>query len=220
METKKMKNLTSEKVGKQVSVRVGSSKYYVLPFFKCEVDFRNENQKKKFISCVERLVRQSPTYRSYIRYLKEEMGLTRCMMFGEIDDTMAAIEMHHGPIFTLYDYVEITIIYFAKNNLQISTFSIADQVLQDHCQHLIQIVMLSEMAHNAVHAKDGNFVIVDINSAWGNLKEYLEKYKDCLTVRHYSKIRKYFDKLKELDNDSEIFKQRVQNWKSLIQEKF
>lgn len=210
-----IKNLTSEQIGSQIVISVNGSRYYSLPFYKTEIDFRNETQRNKFIHAVEDLVRKSPLYRAYILYLKEKIGLKNCMMFSEIDDSMCNIEMHHGPIFTLYDYVTITLTYFIKNNLEISSFAIAKQILEDHCNNLIQVVMLSEMAHKAIHVKSSNIKseFLDINSAWGDLIGYITKYHDYMSVNHYNKINKYLKEYMEKStNKSEIFITKIKKW--------
>lgn len=203
-----MKNLKSKKIDKQVIINANDSKYTVLPFFKSSINLSNEKERTRYIKSIESMVRTSSVYRAYIKYLKDDIGLKKCMMFGDLNDEMCNIEMHHGPIFTLYDYVEITLVYFIKNNKEISTFAIAQQVLKDHTDNLIQVVMLSEMAHQAAHngSKDLKTEFVDINSAWGDIEGYLIKYKDCLQINHVNKINKYF----------EIYKKRIKNDKSDI----
>lgn len=219
MSTLKIKNLSSEKIDKQILIRAGESKYTVLPFYKSRLDLSNDNQKNRFIKCVESIIRKSAVYRAYIFYLKEKIGLKKCMMFGHLDDTMCNIEMHHGPIFTLYDYVEITINFFLKNNFEISTFAIANQILQDHCDNLIQIVMLSEMAHQAIHQpNEATSEFLDIQSAWGDLFGYLLKYEKCLDIRHFNKINRYFDRYTK-KHHSNIFITKIKQWKDHLQSK-
>lgn len=215
-----MKNLKSNKIDKQVIINANDSKYTVLPFFKSSINLSNEKERTKYIKSIENMVRTSAVYRAYIAYLKEDIGLTKCMMFGDLNDEMCNIEMHHGPIFTLYDYVEITLIYFIKNNKEISTFAIAQQVLKDHTDNLIQVVMLSEMAHQAAHinSKELKSEFVDINSAWGDIEGYLIKYKDYLQINHINKINKYFETYnKRVKNDkSDIFITKISNFNKKI----
>lgn len=217
-----LKNLVSETTNKQILIRSGESKYIVLPFYKSNLDLRNDTERGKFIKACELLIRKSSVYRAYIKYLKEDIGLTHCMMFSEIDDSMCEIEMHHGPIFNLYDYVTITLRYFIKNQLDISTFSIAKQVLQDHCENLIQVVMLSTMAHNAIHMKNdmNKSEFLDIDSAWGDLTGYIIKYRDCLGIEHFNKIQKYMDRYKNSKKvKSEVFINTVKNWNNILKER-
>lgn len=215
----KMKNLTSETNNTQITIKAGPSRFYFLPFYKGNLNLSNEKTRNRFINSVEMLVRKSAVYKSYIHYLKEDIGLKRCMMFGHLDDTMCPIEMHHGPIFTLYDYVEITLTYFIKNKFEISSFSIAKQILEDHCNNLIQVIMLSEMAHKALHAsiknnKDIDFIHVD--SAWGDLMGYLIKYDGCFHIKHINKLNRYFHNIEENTGDEKIFNINVKNWNEKV----
>ena len=212
-----MHNLVSIKNDNQIIVREINNKYYSLPFYKSSIDFRNETQRNKFIKSVEDLVRKSPIYRSYIKYLKEKVGLKNCMMFSHLNDEMCNIEMHHGPIFNLYDYITITLTYFIKNNYLISTFAIAKEVLQDHCDNLIQVMMLSEMAHKAIHVKSStiNSDFLNIESAWGDLIGYITKYHEYMSASHFAKLNKYLDKYKKNTKDeikSSIFITNIQKW--------
>lgn len=221
----RMKNLSSTKIDKQIILRANDSRFTVMPFYKTQIDFSNDKEREIFIKSIEQLVRKSATYKAYILYLKEKIGLRNCMKFNNLNDSICPIEMHHGPIFTLYDYVEITLNYFLKNNLEISTFSIAKQILEDHTNNLIQVVMLSQMAHEAVHARKGNETIefLDINSAWGDLFGYLIKYEKALTIKQFNKLNKYFDlynKYKESDNNkNDIFKGKITHWRKYLESK-
>lgn len=217
---KQIKNLTSESINNQIILRAGDSKYIVLPFYKSNLDLRNDSERSKFIRSTELLIRKSSVYRAYIKYLKEDIGLTHCMMFSELGDDMCEIEMHHGPIFNLYDYVSITLRYFIKNQYDISTFSIAKQVLQDHCDNLVQVVMLSQMAHEAVHMKnDNNYSeFLSLDSAWGDLTGYLIKYQDVISIEHINKIHRYMERYKNQNKQkTEVFVNTVKNWNTILE---
>lgn len=216
----KLKNLNSKITDNdQIIIDANGSKYNLLPFYLSPTLLSNERERLKYIKSIENCIRTSSVYRAYIKYLKEDIGLKKCMVFGELDDEKCVIEMHHGPIFTLFDYVEITLIYFIKNNLNMSSFAIAKQVLQDHTDNLIQVVMLSEMAHQAAHVTRDKVKseFVDIESAWGDLEGYLLKYKDCIQLKHYQKINKYFNEYEKRKKErSDIFKGDVKNWRNKL----
>ena len=212
----KFKNLESKVTeNNQIIVNANGSKYNLLPFFIDSNLLSNEKERVKFIKSIESIVRNSAVYRAYIKYLKEDIGLKKCMVFGLLDDEKCKIEMHHGPIFTLYDYVEITLIHFIKTKKNISSFSIAKEILKDHTDNLIQVVMLSEMAHQAAHAQNKNIrtEFIDIKSAWGDLNGYLLKYQDCLQSKHIIKINKYLNEYeKKNKQSSDIFIKNLHLW--------
>lgn len=212
----KLKNLESREIeNNQIILNANGSKYNLLPFFLDASVLSNEKERVKFIKAIESIVRSSAVYRAYIKYLKEDIGLKKCMLFGLLDDEKCKIEMHHGPIFTLYDYVEITLIYFLKNKKNVSSFSIAQEVLKDHTDNLIQVVMLSEMAHQAAHmqSKNSKSEFIDINSAWGDLNGYLLKYRNCLQSKHIMKINKYLNEYeKNVKQSSDVFIKKLRLW--------
>ena len=65
-----------------------------------------------FVKSCEKLVRISPDYKKYIAFVKG-LGLNTCQVLGniqELDPSDNLIEMHHGPMLTLFDYCAIVII--------------------------------------------------------------------------------------------------------------
>ena len=89
-------------------------------------------------------------------------------------DRAVTIEMHHGPIFTLYDICEIGVDYFLSKKMKITTFRIAKWVLDEHFANRIQVVMLSTTMHQEVHDRQ---IFLNMQQAWGNLHEFLKRYK-------------------------------------------
>ena len=149
--------------GNIVVGRTGYEKFIHLPLNKKDKYFMNPVDFIKFIKDVESLIRKSKEYSRYIAYLKNEIGLRSCALFHNIDDSVAPIEMHHGPIFTLYDIVEIQIAHMFVNGEAINSMSVANNVLKDHFDNIIQVTMLCEMAHKGVHnfskTKDSKFFL-------------------------------------------------------------
>lgn len=160
--------------------------FFHLPFYK--KDFFDVTDYVKFIKSVERLVRSSNEYRHYISYLKEEVGLNHCMLQPNITDELADIEMHHGPILTLFDYCEIVCNYFLNKKEGINTFKIAHIILQEHFENNVQVVMLTETNHQALHAGK---VFIHPSQAWGNLNNFINKYREGLTDEQIETFNQY-----------------------------
>ena len=167
--------------GNIVVGRTGYEKFIHLPLNKKDKYFMNPVDFIKFIKDVESLIRKSKEYSRYIAYLKNEIGLRSCALFHNIDDSVAPIEMHHGPIFTLYDIVEIQIAHMFVNGEAINSMSVANNVLKDHFDNIIQVTMLCEMAHKGVHSfaktKDSKFFL-SADGSFGDFRKFVEKYKD------------------------------------------
>ena len=204
--------------GNIVVGRTGYEKFIHLPLNKKDKYFMNPVDFIKFIKDVESLVRKSKEYSRYIAYLKNEIGLRSCALFHNIDDSVAPIEMHHGPIFTLYDIVEIQIAHMFVNGEAINSMSVANNVLKDHFDNIIQVTMLCEMAHKGVHnfskTKDSKFFL-SADGSFGDFRKFVEKYKDSLTVQHVAKIKNYFklyNEYSETKNSSPMFEAVITMW--------
>ena len=118
-------------------------------------------------------------------------------MLSSLDDQMCTIEMHHGPIFTLYDICWIVLDYYLSHHLKITTFAIADTVLKEHYKNHIQIVMLSTTMHQEVHDRE---IFINIKQAWGDLNTFLKKYK--LNGELKEKYNRYLDRSLMMDSSS------------------
>jgi hypothetical protein len=166
------------------------SSNYIVPFYKTGEYFDSLESYNNFIKGTERLVRQNDRYRKYISYLKTEVHLNRCQVLKNVDDQDADIEMHHGPVYTLYDICAIVIEYFLVKKWKITSMRIADQVLMEHQKNRIQVVMLSSTIHEEVHAKN---IFINMNQAYGDLNAFLKKYGPTMPNEYKEKLNHYID---------------------------
>lgn len=220
-----VKNLVSTQDNERgLSIHQDVCPQMYIQFNKKETNFINNDEYTKFVKATENLIRKSKEYRGYIAYLKEKVGLRNCVVFGNVDDSKATVEMHHGPIFTLYDYVEITITHLFKNKEPVNSFRVARQVMRDHYDNLVQIVMVSEAVHKVIHApKKGNQkYFISIDSAWGDVVKYLTQYVHSINFTHISKIKRYLDdyaKYGSTDergkNHGQFFKEYIKSWSDI-----
>jgi hypothetical protein len=202
----KMVNLVSKETKNgNIIVSMEDSKYYYLPFDKSPLDLSDPKIRNSFIKNVEKLVRTSKLYKRYINYLKSDVGLTHCAVFGNISSDKGdktKIEMHHGPIFTLYDYVSIVLEKHLSNlERDVNTFDIAAEVLELHRRKLVQTVMLSQTVHISMDNKKlAPFIPLDMT--FGNLKGFIEEYGQWFSPQNRSDLKKYFMNYKtNLDNN-------------------
>ena len=153
-----------------------------------------------FVKACEKMIRGSSEYKLYKAQLMEQ-GLTRCQFLGAIEadeDDAVTIEMHHGPILTLFDYVAIVIDWLLKKERPVNTFIVTRIVLNEHFEGNVQTVMLSKTVHQLV---DSGEIFIHFNQGTGNLNRFLEKYRDGLNDERISKINQYI-KLCELYENS------------------
>lgn len=191
--------------------------YYEIPFYKdADYMFSLENE-VAFIKAVERMVRTSKYYSRYIAHLKVDLGLNFCQVKGNIsedEDTGVKdlIEMHHGPIFTLFDITSIILNYMLVKGMKITTFSVANKVIEEHFKHRVQTVMLCETVHQLVH---DNKVFLNYRQGFGDLYSFLEVYYEGLDEITVNKIIEYIEKCKKYDsNDFGNLNVIITRWKT------
>jgi hypothetical protein len=155
--------------------------------------FQDEVAYSKFVKACEKNIRTSKDYKIFISYIKSILGINFCQVSSSIYDTDATIEMHHGPIFTLYDIVSVILNYHIKTGKKINTQRITNAVLQEHFDLRVQVVMLAVTNHEAAHNRD---LFLHVNQGIGNLTEFLDLYKDCLDDIHKYKIWNYINMCK------------------------
>ncbi len=148
-----------------------------------------EDLDAKTIKYIEKEIRNSYEYRSYIKYLKEELDLTRCSLLPNMDSRVLPVnlEFHHFP-FTLYDVSE-TIGKSMINNLgedeSVSCFDIAEKVIEEHFMNNIGLVPLTETLHEMAH---NNAITIPMDKVNGDYKKYIEKYKGFIAPESIDKV--------------------------------
>ena len=155
--------------------------------------FEDISTYSKFIKSCERSIRTSKDYKVFISFIKQILGINFCQVSSHICDTDASIELHHGPIFTLYDITAVMLNYFMKTGKKINTLRITDAVLQEHFDLRVQVVMLATTNHEAAHNRD---VFLNLKQGIGNLTEFIDMYKDCLEDIQKYKIWNYINMCK------------------------
>ncbi len=164
--------------------------YSSIMFYKDKEYFSDAVLYSKFVKNVENMVRTSKDYSAFVSWIKNVLGINFCQVFSKIYDTDATIEMHHGPIFTLYDIVSVILNWFLNHGYKISTFRVANKVLEEHFALRVQVVMMTVTAHEGVHNRD---IFNNFNQGIGNLNEFLKLYGDCLDDDHKYKIWNYMN---------------------------
>ena len=151
----------------------------------------------KYVKKCEAMVRRSKEYKVFVDYIKNTLGINFCQITSNIFEGDAQIEMHHGPLLTLYDYCAIMINYFIDTCKPISTFYIADAVIQEHFELRVSVVMAAVTNHEAIHNRD---VFINIKQGIGDMNAFINKYAKYLNDEHKYKIWNYIYMCK--NNDS------------------
>lgn len=178
---------------KFIETKDGSRSY--LMFNKDKEYLEDSKTFDTFTKHCEQYIRTSDDYKEFIKWIKNVVGLNFCAVSPQIvGSDKVEIEMHHGPLFTLYDCVSCAIEFRLDRRLRINTFTVADQVLQDHFDLIISIVMLAKTYHEAVHNRD---IFLNINQRFGDITGFLDKYAAYLDDNQKYKVYQYMKFSKE-----------------------
>lgn len=193
---KELPGITYEKEGQNATIDSPNS-MYLLQFIKKEEYFSNPESKHRFLSKCEGLVRGHKRYKKYKNFLMKEVGLNHCQVWGHLSSEDVTLEMHHGPIFTLYELCEIITDHFLKTGEKITTFRVADRVLKEHEKHRVMVVMLAVTIHQEVHDRE---IFINMKQAWGwwNFGKFLKTYG--LNKELKEKYDRYYDKSMMMDS--------------------
>lgn len=168
--------------------------FYIEP----KVLLNDYDEYEKFIKGVEHAVRKDDRYSEYVGKL-HRAGLNRCAILGNltVSDDSTDLEMHHGPIFNLFDICDIvTRALFSRGEEKITTFKVADMVLEEHRLDNIQVVMLSKTGHKSTHNGDS---FIHIKATVGRIDRFIDRYHDGLQRDHKQYISRYISQCKKYD---------------------
>lgn len=168
----------------------------IIMMYKPREFFSDANAYTKFVKSVERVVRHSDDYKAFVNWIKNVLGMNFCQVSSKIVEGDATIEMHHGPIFTLFDYCAIVLNDAIMRGEKISTFRIAERVIQEHFELRVQVVMLAKTNHEAITNRD---LFLNVRQGVGNVDAFIKKYAHALDDEQKYKIWSYinFSKVNE-----------------------
>lgn len=190
---------------------------YDLQFYATADAFVDIEFYKRFLDNAISRFRTSRTYKNYKHYLME-LGMNRCQILGNIDDSMADLEMHHNFL-TIFDVALMIAEHTIKTQGYITTFDLVLKLKQEHKENRIPLVMLSKTVHQLYHANQ-DFVI-PAQYCFGFWQELLMKYNQGITRDIAYKCANFIQKSLELQQvQNNIFlagnilqlRQNIMNW--------
>lgn len=171
----------------------------VLKFMQSKEDLSDPDDFESFVKATESLIRNDPRYSNYIYELKSR-GFNKDVMQSDIDNEKfpnTDIEMHHGPMFTLYDIVSIVTDHLLSQGNKVTTFGVAKLILCEHELHRIQVVMgLTKTNHELVH--DGK-MFIHIKQSIGDVMAFIKDFKYGLRREHLYTLQEYLNLCKKYD---------------------
>lgn len=188
---------------------------YVLPFYQTKDTLLNPESYKNFLKNAIGRFRKSRTYKNYKGFLIG-LGMDRCQIHGNITNEMAKIEMHHNML-NIMDISLIITEHIINTQGYISTFDLVTLLKKAHCNHQVQLVMLSLTPHQVYHNDDGFFV--HPNQCIGSWVSFLEEYHTGITLDISRKLYFYIDKAiksgESYDSGLLDIRERIMDWSDL-----
>jgi hypothetical protein len=175
-----------------------------------------EDLDEKTTMYIEKQIRNSYEYRSYIQYLKEELDLTKCALLPTIDikTDPISLEFHHFP-FTLFDVTQIvgkSMLDEAGESTSVSTFDIAEKVMMEHFKNNIGLVPLTVTLHEMAHNGAINIPFDKIN---GKYNEFIKEYNKFIEPDFVERLRaleQYNSSEEAKKFNDEKLKKRIANY--------
>lgn len=175
-------------------VEAEDNPYDVIMYYKDSDYLEDSTNFDKFVKGCESFIRTSDDYKYFIHKLDTVFGLNFDQVQPKIKSSKdVTVEMHHGPIFTLYDVVSIVTDFRLERGMKINTFRVADQVLDDHFDLIVPVLRLAVTNHEAVHNGD---LFINVKQAIGDHKKFIDKYGSVFDDNIKYRLYQYYQMCK------------------------
>ena len=165
-----------EYVEPELPEKIDTIKINSLPEFDIEdYDLSNPKELNNYFKSIERICRNSHTYKKFIDFLREQVDMVKCSFYenvNNIDTFSIKIHIHHAPL-TLYDIV--TTVYSKRlcNHEPLSELMVAKEVMWVHYNMMVGLIPLSETVHELVHQ---GMLFIPLNKVFGIYKNFVSMY--------------------------------------------
>jgi len=134
-------------------------------------DFESDKEEKKFITCVERLVRSSVEYKYWKQYIIEVLGMNHCVLTHEVSDECTIEVHHHVP--SLFTVVKGVINEQINKNNSFTSFDISSMVMELHFTNQIGYVTLLKSLHEKFH---NGYLDIPMKFINGNYDSFIQRF--------------------------------------------
>lgn len=164
----------------------------------------------RFIKKAEQFVRGSMEYKEYIHYLKNEIEMTHCSFFPNVEknggkERKVKIEIHHEP-FTLYDITQIVTSKWMKEGKKLSHLGIAEEVMKLHFQGRVGLIPLVKTVHELVH--DGQ-VFIPLQNVYGNFVSFVQEYGEYMNEDYHDILKTKIKLSKSVEHDYSVLDKKL-----------
>lgn len=141
---------------------------------------KTSKDRVKFIKSIEQMVRSSMEYKDYIKFLKKNMDMDKCLVLRNIsneNNKRYSIEIHHEP-FTLFQIVDAVITKCEQEGQPLNAFYIADEVMRLHYDEKVGLIPLTKTCHELVH---NDKIFIPLQLVYHKYNDFFEEYYDMLS---------------------------------------
>lgn len=193
MRVPKIENYTNEQLFSVLNIPK-------VPKVQMEYVVMSDKDKIKLIKDIERIVRRSIEYKQYIKFLREEINMSECSFFENVNNKNAnsgiSIEIHHEPI-DLFTIVNTVVDKWIDLDMDLNPLLIAEEVMGLHYKNQVGLVPLSLTVHQLVH--DGK-IFIPLQNVYGNYLSFVEEYGAYLSDNTQNILQTKLRMSKEIAN--------------------
>lgn len=149
--------------------------------------YNTPRDREKYIKTCESVIRKSMEYKDYIKFLKDNLDMNRCIVLSNLKNEGGKhyrIEIHHEP-FTLFDIVETVIAKRIENEESIDVLSVADEVMDLHYSGMVGLIPLTITMHKLVHS---GRIFVPLQYIYHKYNEFYKEYEPYISFNLNDKI--------------------------------
>lgn len=163
----------------------------------------------KFIKKVCQFARGSSEYKEYIRYLKQEVDMTRCSFFPKVDTgdgkrRKTQIEIHHEP-FGLYDIAQIVTNKWVEEGYPLNHLEVAEEVMKIHYQGRVGLIPLIKTIHQLTHRGE---VIIPVQKVYGNFVSFLKEYSNYISDDLHDMLKAKVEESRAIEHDYSVLERK------------
>lgn len=141
--------------------------------------FKSTRDRVKFVKMCEAMIRHSAEYKSYVKFLKDNLDMNRCAVLRGVSNENGkhyTIEIHHEP-FYLFDIVDTVIYKKEALGEEINPFKISDEVMGLHYDEKVGLIPLSKTVHELVHSDK---IFIPLQLIYQKYDQFYEEYEQFM----------------------------------------
>ena len=148
--------------------------------------FRNNKERYKYCTMIKMMVRSSPEYRDYVKFLKKHMHMDKCVVFQNLqtENKRYSIELHHDP-FTLMEIINVVVTKRQELGETLNPYRVAEEVLELHYDDKVGLINLSVTAHEL--AEKGR-IFIPLQRIYQRYDLFVEEYEEYMDATLKQKI--------------------------------